>query len=128
MTISRLSSIYLGLPWVKLIPKWVGTIRCLSIRPSVNIFSLSHLLRNYWSDVFRTLSGIFPWWSSCERFSVDKYGRCRSSCIFPIIASPPQPVGIFRQNCAYGFLSSPRCISLKMSVVRRLIWLNDDHF
>ena len=85
------------------------TVRRPSIRPSVNFFLLSHLIRVQWSDFFETCPSCSPsglvvsariWF----RF-VDKYGRRWPTLIFTVIASPPKPLEEFRQNLAYEFLS-----------------------
>ena len=46
---------------------------------------------------------------------------------FSCYRSPPQPVGEFHQNFAYGFVSVPRYVSTKMIPVCWLIWLPDGH-
>ena len=71
-----------------------------SIRPSVIVFSLSHLFRNYWSKIFETCPRCFlrglvvharKWFRS-----VDKYGRRQPCLIFTVIASPtPKPLKEF---------------------------------
>ena len=81
-------------------------------------FSLSHLLRDHWSDVFDT-------WLRCSPgslvvfarkwfWSVDKCGRRQPSLIFTFIASPPTPLEEFCRNLAYKFPSISRYVRPKM--------------
>ena len=84
-----------------------------SIRPPVNLFSLSHLLRDNWSDVFDIClrcspSGLVVTARKWFR-SVDRCGRRRPSLIFTVIASHPKPMEEFCRNLAYEFLSMSRC-------------------
>ena len=84
-----------------------------SIRPPVNLVSLSHLLRGNWSDVFDICLRCSPsglvmsvrkWFRS-----VDRYGRRRPSLIFTVIASHPKPLEEFCRNLAYKFFSMSKC-------------------
>ena len=69
------------------------------VRPSVNFFSLSHLLQDNWSDFFKTCLSCSPsglvvstWiWSR----SVYKCGRQQPTLIFSVIASAPKPLEEF---------------------------------
>ena len=80
---------------------------------------------------FRKMSGMFPWRSCCARPNLVLARRQiwpPSAILYvPVIASFPQPVKIFHRNVAYGFLSTPRCVSLKKIPVFRLIWLSGGH-
>ena len=74
----------------------------LSDRASEIFFSLSHLLRDDWSDFFETClrcspSGLVVYVQKCYR-SVNKYGRRQRSLIFTVIASPPKPLEEFCRN------------------------------
>ena len=97
--------------------------RPVSIRPSVNFFSLSHLLQDHWLDLFETCPSCSPsglvvhvrkWFRS-----VDKYGCWRPTLIFTVIASPPKPLEEFCRNLAYEFLSVSRCVRPKRILVRQ---------
>ena len=84
-----------------------------STRPPVNLFSLLHLLRDNWSDVFDIClrcspSGLLVTARKWFR-SVDRCGRRRPSLIFTVIASHPKPLEEFCRNLAYEFLSMSRC-------------------
>ena len=71
------AALFLAL-WIELIP---------SVRPSLNFFLFSHLLRDHWSDWFRNLSEMFHSsglvvsshcinvWDGKWSWSVNKYGR-----------------------------------------------------
>ena len=111
-----------------------GGLSCVrtSLRPYVGkqflVFASTPRLIRF----FRKLSGMFPWRSCCARPNLVL--ACRQiwppSAIlyFPVNASSPQPVEKFRRNVAYGFLSNPRCVSLKKIPAFRLIWLSGGHF
>ena len=108
--------------------KWVVE---MSIHTSVNLFSLSHLFRDHWSDFFETCPNCSPsglvvsariWFRS-----VDKYGRRRPSLIFTVIASPPKPQEEFCRNLAYEFPSMSRCVRPKTIPVRQRLWQNGGH-
>ena len=90
--------------------------------------SLSHLLRDHWSDYFETclscsLGGLVV---SAQKWfrSVDKYGRRQPSLIFSVIASPPKPLEEFSGNLAYEFLSVSRCVCRKIILLRQQIGPN----
>ena len=86
------------------------------------LFSLSHLLRDHWSDVFETCMRCSP--SSLvvqarQQFrSVYKYGQRQPFSIFTVIASPSKSQEEICRNFAYEFLSMPRCVSPKTFLVR----------
>ena len=93
--------------------------------------SLSHRLRDHWSDFFETCLTCSPsslvvhaqkWF-----WSVDKYGHRQPSLIFTVITSPRKPVEEFCRNLAYEFLTMSRCVCLKMILVRQQIWSNSGH-
>ena len=91
-----------------------------SVRPQT-FFSLSHLLRDHWSDFSETCLRCSPrslivsarkWFRS-----VDKYGRPQPSFIFTFIASPPKPLEEFCRN-HYMHLNYSQCLDMPLSMSR----------
>ena len=91
-----------------------------SVRPFVRnrFFSLSHLLRDHWSDIFKFCLRCFPrslvvsfrkWFGP-----VDKFGRRQPSLIFTFIATAPKELEKFCRSLAYEFLSMSGCVRPKM--------------
>ena len=103
----------------------------IAICPLLNTITvpLSHLLRDHWSDFFKTCPRCSPnglvmhahkWFRS-----VNKYGRLQPSLFFTVMASPPSKIpGGICQKLAYEFLSKTGCVRPKTILVRQQLWPN----
>ena len=105
----------------------------ITICPLLNTktISLSLLLRDHWSDCFKSCPRYSPsglvlhaqkWFRS-----VSKYDCRQPFLIFTVIASPPKSLEEFCRNLSHKFHSLPRCVRPKMILVRRQIWPNGSH-
>ena len=104
----------------------------IAICPLLNTLtiSLSHLLRDHWSDFFETClrwspSGLVVYARKWFR-SVDKCGRRQPSVIFTVIASP-KSLEEFCRNLANEYLSMLRYVRSKTILVCQQIWPNGSH-